>query len=92
MDQIQFVGTTPKQLQEMISDDVKRQLEEIKKHLQPKEPTKFITRQEVADMLSVDISTVHNLTTKGILQKYQIGGRVLYKRQEVENAVTKINY
>lgn len=90
MEQIQFVGTTPKQLQEMISADIKCQLEEMKKYLQPKEPTKYLTRNEVSEMLSVDLSTVHNLTVKGTLKKYQIGGRVLYKREEIEEAIVRL--
>ncbi len=85
-----LIQVTPEQLQTAIIDGVKTQLDELKKHLQPKEPTKYITRHKVAEMLSVDLSTVHNLSVKGTLQKYQIGGRVLYKRQEVENAIVKL--
>jgi excisionase family DNA binding protein len=70
---------------------IDKKFDELKKFYQPKEPTKFLTRQEVAEMLSVDLSTVHNMTKKGVLQKYQISGRVLYKRAEVENAIVKLN-
>ncbi len=87
---VQFIQVTPEQLQTAIVEGVKTQLDELKKQFQPKEPTKYITRHEVAEMLSVDLSTVHNLSVKGTLQKYQIGGRVLYKRQEVENAIVKL--
>lgn len=90
MEQVQFIGTSPKQLQELISNDVKTQLEELKKHFQPKEPKKYITRAEVSKMLSVDISTVHNLTKRNVLEKYQIGGRILFLRSEVENAIVKL--
>ena len=78
MQQIQFISTTPEQLQNAIINGVKSQLEELKKSFQPKEPTQFVTRKHVADeMLHCDLSTVHNLTKKGILIKYGIGGRVL---------------
>ena len=90
MSQVQFIQVTPEQLKTAIVDGVKTQLDELKKHLQPKEPTKYLTRNEVAEMLSVDLSTVHNLSVKGTLQKYQIGGRVLYKRKEVESAIVKL--
>ena len=90
--QIQFIGTTPTVLADLISETLKLQLEEIKKHLQPKKPAQFITRQYVAkEMLHCDLSTVHNLTKKGVLIKYQCGGRVLYKRSEVEDAIVKLN-
>lgn len=87
---IQFIQITPEQLQNAIIEGVKTQLEDLKKHLQPKEPTKYLTRNEVAKMLSVDLSTVHNYTKRKILQAYQIGGRVYYKRDEVELAIVKL--
>ena len=90
MENIQFIQVTPEQLKAAIIDGVKIQLEEIKTYLQPIEPTTYLTRQEVAKLLSVDLSTVHNLSVKGTLQKYQIGGRVLYKRKEVESAIVKL--
>jgi hypothetical protein len=88
MQQVQFISITPEQLQNAIINGVKSQLEELKKSFQPKEPTQFVTRQYVADeMLHCDLSTVHNLSKKGVLIKYGIGGRVLYKRVEVEEAI-----
>nr|WP_321224799.1 helix-turn-helix domain-containing protein [uncultured Psychroserpens sp.] len=90
MQNIQFIQVTPEQLQESIIQGVKTQLDDLKQHLQPKEPTKYLTRQEVAKMLSVDLSTIHNWTKKGILSAHQIGGRVFYKRVEVENAIVKL--
>ena len=90
MQQVQLISLTPEQLQEAIIKGVKTQIDELKEHFQPKEPTIYISRQELAELLHCDISTVHNLTVKGILTKYQIGGRVLYKRDEVENAIVKI--
>ncbi len=91
MQQLQFISITPEQLQNAIINGVKSQLEELKKSFQPKEPTVYLTRHQVAKMLSVDLSTVHNLSVKGTLQKYQIGGRILYKRSEVEEAIKKLN-
>jgi len=90
MKQIQLVGLTPEENNKPILDYIDKKFEDLKKHLQPKEPTQYLTRNEVAEMLSIDISTVHNLSVKGTLQKYQIGGRVLYKREEIEHAITKL--
>ncbi len=90
MKQIQFIQVTPEQLQNAIIQGVKTQLEDLKTHFQPKEPKQYLTRQEVSQMLSVDLSTVHNWTKKGILTANQIGGRVFYLRSNVENAIVKL--
>lgn len=92
MKQIQILQITPEELQTAIIEGVKTELEGLKKYFQPKDPPKYITRQFIADeIIHCDISTVHNLTVKGILTKYQIGGRVLYIRDEVEAAIVKLN-
>jgi ubiquinone biosynthesis protein COQ9 len=88
---IQFIQVTPEELKNAIIEGVKLQLEDIKNHLQPKEPTKYLTRNEVSEMLSCNLSSVHNYTKRKILQSYQIGSRVYYKRDEVENSFVKLN-
>tara|TARA_R100001377_G_scaffold76024_1_gene52785 strand:+ start:199 stop:477 length:279 start_codon:yes stop_codon:yes gene_type:complete len=90
MQTVQFIQVTPEQLQDAIIEGVKTQLQDLKQHFQPKEPKQYLTRQEVAKMLSVDLSTVHNWTKKGILTAHQIGGRVFYLRTDVENAIVKL--
>lgn len=69
---------------------IKTELKELKKHFQPKEPNEYLSRLEVSSMLKIDLSSVHNWTKKGILISYQIGGRVYYKRQEVENGIVEL--
>lgn len=91
MQTVQFIQVTPEQLQNAIIEGVKLQLNEFKKHFQPKEPNEYLTRLEVSKLLKIDLSSVHNWTKKGLLQSYQIGGRVYYKRKEVENAIVKLN-
>lgn len=82
--------TLPKELHLSI-EFIKNELKTLKENYQPKEPTKYLTRTEVSEMLSVDISTVHNLTKRNVLEKYQIGGRCLYLRSQVEKSIVKIN-
>ena len=69
---------------------IRNQLNELKNSFEPKSPTEWLTRQEVADMLKCDLSTVHNWTKKGKLKKYCIGDRTYYKRTEVESALIAI--
>lgn len=87
MSVIQFIQTTPEQLQKQIEQGIENQLQDFLKHFQPKQPTEYLTRQEVAELLKVDLSTVHNWTKKGKLKSYGIEGRVYYKRQEVESSI-----
>ncbi|WP_242120940.1 helix-turn-helix domain-containing protein [Aestuariivivens sediminicola] len=90
MESIQFLQVTPEQLQTSIIEGVKTQLQDLKTHFEPKSPTEYLTRTEVAEMLKIDLSSVHNWTKKGILISYQIGGRVYYKRKEIEGAMVKL--
>ena len=90
MSVIQFIQTSPEQLQAAIIEGVRKELEELKKDFQPKEPTVYLSRQEVKQMLGINLTTLNNWTKKGILTAYGIGGRVYYKRNEVENAIQPI--
>ncbi|UAM98748.1 helix-turn-helix domain-containing protein [Polaribacter litorisediminis] len=87
---IQFVQVTPEQLQHAIIQGVKLQLDSLKEHFQPKEPNTYLTRSDVAKMLKIDLSSVHNWTKKGTLKSYQISGRVYYKLAEVENSIVEL--
>mgnify|MGYP003460539786 CR=1 FL=1 len=90
MGTVQFIQVTPEQLQNEIIKGVKTELEQIKKDFQPKQPSEYLTRNEVAEMLKIDLSSVHNWTKKGKLKAYGIGGRVYYKRDEVENSIIEL--
>ena len=91
MKQIQFIQVTPEQLQCAILEGVKRQLQELKENFQPKQPTEYLTRLQVSEMLQVDLSTVHNWSKRKILFPKQIGGRIYFKRSEVEKAIVELN-
>lgn len=90
MKTVQFISVTPDQLQNAIIEGVKTQLEDFKKHFQPKEPSELLTRQEVAKLFKVDISTIHNWTKRGEIQSYSVGSRIYYKRCEIENSLIKL--
>ena len=92
METIQFISTSPTALVNLIDEAVKRQLDELKKNFQTKEQPIYMTRHEVAKMLHVDISTVHNLSVRGILKKKQIGGRVLYLREQVIKEIVELKH
>ena len=69
---------------------IKNTLVELQQKFEPKLPSEYLTRAEVAQMLKCDLSTIHNWTVKKILVKYCIANRTFYKRSEVEAALVKI--
>jgi len=79
------------QLKSEILKGLNAQISELKKHFQSKEPEEYLTRQEVAKLCKVNISTVSNWKNEGVLNAYGLGGRVYYKRSEIDGSMVKIN-
>ena len=51
-------------------------------------PLRLMTIKQVVEMLSITRPTLHKWTTKdNILKSIQIGGRVYYKGQDIDNLV-----
>lgn len=50
--------------------------------------TTYLNRFEVVDYLKISLPTLNNWTKQGILQSYRIGNRVLYRKNEIESALT----
>lgn len=87
MDTILFSGTNSQEFKKEILDEIKSFIQELN-FLQKEEPTSdLLTRQQVAEMFSIDLSTVHNWTKKRKLIPYGMGGRIYYKRSEIEQAI-----
>jgi predicted DNA-binding transcriptional regulator AlpA len=88
---IQFVQYSPDQLKSEINEGVKIQLQEFLKHFTPKQPNEYLTRQEVAQMFNVDISTIHNWCKSKRLNPLGLGSRVYFLRSEVEASLKPLN-
>jgi hypothetical protein len=91
MAQVQFIQTTPQELQQQINEGVKIQLQEFLKHFAPIQPKEYLTRSEVAKMFSVDISTVSNWQKSGKLNPLGLSGRIYFLRSEVEASLKPLN-
>jgi len=70
---------------------VEEKLNEFEKNFQPKEPTLWLTKKEVSNILSISIVTIDDWSKKGILNPYRIGNRIRFRKSDVEKALTKIN-
>tara|TARA_R110002126_G_scaffold152203_3_gene299293 strand:- start:1895 stop:2182 length:288 start_codon:yes stop_codon:yes gene_type:complete len=59
---------------------------------QTNKETIWITRKQVSERLSISLVTVDDWTKRKILTAYRIGNKKRFKRHEVENALTKIDF
>ncbi|QTN38181.1 helix-turn-helix domain-containing protein [Cryomorphaceae bacterium] len=82
--QVTLVQLDPEAFKKEVLAGFRKEVETLRKEFQPKEPQVFLTRNEVAELFKINLSTVHHWTKSGRLMAYGIGGRVYYKRKEVE--------
>lgn len=50
----------------------------------------YLTKKECAILLKVSQTTIDNLRRKKILKAYKLGQTVLFKREEVDNALIEV--
>lgn len=89
---IQIFETSPEQIIGEIAQCVKDEISSLKNEFQPKEPEEYLSRNEVKNLLKIDLSTLWSWTKKGKLQAYGIGNRVYYKRTEIDKNLIPINH
>ncbi|MBK6836270.1 MAG: helix-turn-helix domain-containing protein [Bacteroidetes bacterium] len=85
-----FYELSPEEINSLFQG-LQSQLTELKQDFEPKSPTEYLTRSEVAKLLKCDLSTIHNWMRKKKLIAYGIGNRVYFKRSEVEQSVEPLN-
>jgi hypothetical protein len=68
-------------------EGLQKQLTELKQNFEPKSPTEYLTRNETAEMLKVDLSTLWLWQKKGKLIPVGLGNRVYYRRSDIESAL-----
>jgi excisionase family DNA binding protein len=89
---IQITQLTPDQFEETIKKAVKSQLDSLRNEIAPVQPKEeYLSRKEVADLLKVELSTLHNWCKKGKLKPYGIGNRVYFLRSDIEKALVPLN-
>ena len=89
MESIQII-TAPNEFKKEIANEVKNHLDEFLKHFKPEPPKEYLTRNDVAKMFSVDISTVHNWCKSKRLNPLGIGSRVYFLRSDIEASLTPL--
>jgi len=90
MENIILHSTPLKDFQTIIGDIIEDKLRQFK----PEQPkpinNEYATRRDVCERLKISLATLHYYTKDGTLKGYRIGGRVLYKLAEIEQAVKQI--
>lgn len=90
MEAIQFLGVSPADLITELKNSLIPELrEQLAKEFQPKEPTEYLTRSEVCEMLKINLSTLDTWRKKGEVTAYGIGNRVYYKRSEIDEVLNR---
>lgn len=76
--------------------DIKKVVEEVlQKQLKgfstpKKTELKLLTRKDTAKLLCISLPTLHEWTKTGVVIAHRIGNRVLYKQDEVHQALNQI--
>ena len=76
--------------------DIKKVVEEVlEKQLKgfstpKKTELKLLTRKDTAKFLCISLPTLHEWTKTGVVIAHRIGNRVLYKQEEVQQALSQI--
>lgn len=50
----------------------------------------YLTKRQLTELLTVSLSSVNNWTRDGVIQAYQLGGKIYYKASEIECAMIKL--
>lgn len=88
---IQFISISPQDLADLISQEIKNEIDDIRDYITPEtKTTELLTREEVCEFLKITKTTLWKYTKTGKLQAYGIGNRVWYKRAEVEQALVPL--
>jgi excisionase family DNA binding protein len=89
MEQITLTQFSAEQLKNIFKEAISSQIRGLSLE-GPKPPEEYLTIEEVSLLFKVDISTVYNWRKKGILKASQLGGRVYFKRSDIDNAVVEL--
>ena len=89
---IQILNVTRQELVDIIKEGVKLELNRQRSIGNPLnrlfitgEDTEYLTRNEVSKVLNVTVQTLNNWRREGVLVPLKIGGRVLYRKEDVYN-------
>jgi hypothetical protein len=90
MQQILFQEINVSELKKIISDVIEEKLKSSSRKEIPEKKTLYLNRFEVVELLKISLPTLNNWSKSGIVQAYRIGNRVLYKADEIDQAIQSV--
>lgn len=92
MKRVEIEQITIEELKQFIEETVANALNEISIQANSRSNEEsFISKRKAANMLNISLPTLTKYMKLGKIPVYQIGGRVLFKRNDVINSLTVIN-
>jgi hypothetical protein len=76
------------ELRNVISESVRIEIANLKNSIGNNK--EFLNRDEVAQLLHISLVSLNTYSKEGLLQSYKIGGRILYKKEEVLSTLEKV--
>ncbi len=80
---IEIQEITVDELADKVADKLLNKIKHYIDDLHTNESDVYLTRQETADFLKINITTLWNWTNKGKIKSYGIGNRRYYNKQEI---------
>lgn len=78
-------------LNQLIEQSINKAFKTFTESFKPSSEPELMTRKEASQYLNINLSTLNTWTKKGVLTSYGIEGRIFYKRQDIEDALIKMN-
>jgi hypothetical protein len=81
---MRIVQVTPEELTNLINEALDSKINKILDQLKPTTKTEYLSKKEASNLLRVSIGTLDNWRDNGVLVPINIGNRVLYSRQAID--------
>lgn len=87
--EILLKGITLDHLNSTLLNGMEERIKELVE--KPEKEVKYLTRKEVAELLSISLPTLHSWCQRKILNPYRVGNRVYFKSTEIDQSLKQIN-
>ena len=90
MKAVTITQISPEEFQALINDSINSVLRNQQQETKRESLEPLFTREEAANHLKIDLSTLSRWSKKGTIQSYGVGNRVYYKLEDIKKALVKL--